>query len=279
MLCPPSRYGDSYGLFTSNCTDICPIGSYCGPNAGTIHPVLCPSGRYGSSLNQSQSTCDGLCEKGHWCQAGSISSKQNKCKGGIAGLTEGLQTASCSNNCEPSINGKAPNYCVINQCKEGYACAEGSISITQQECGSANVYCATGSAIPTPVSEGYYTIGPFSVQYQQQVSFDETTRTHQVLCEPGFWCSQGIRYACNHGTYGSTYGLTTSKCSGLCEGGFICNYSSNTAQERNCGLDSSVYCPIGSYQSLLVPAGYYAVNGTYTTRSAILHCEPGTVSH
>ena len=43
-----------------------------------------------------------------------------------------------------------------------------------------------------------------------------------------------------------------------------------------CG-DVSVYCPEGSYDTTIVPAGYYSVGHDHTTRQSIQACEPGTL--
>jgi len=47
---------------------------------------------------------------------------------------------------------------------------------------------------------------------------------------------------CPPGTYGDSYGLSSSACSGLCSAGFICGQGSIVHNERACG-DPSVYCP------------------------------------
>ncbi|CAM9217060.1 unnamed protein product, partial [Sphacelaria rigidula] len=41
----------------------------------------------------------------------------------------------------------------------------------------------------------------------------------QVLCGPGFYCTEGVRRPCPPGTYGNTSGLSTPSCSGPCAAG------------------------------------------------------------
>lgn len=41
-------------------------------------------------------------------------------------------------------------------------------------------------------------------------------------CNPGTYCLNGIVYDCPAGTYGDSYGLYSSKCSGLCRRGYYC---------------------------------------------------------
>lgn len=81
----------------------------------------------------------------------------------------------------------------------------GSITNKEKQCPSAAEYCPAGSAYPTPVTLGYYTIGhamldfTIAVDYtyeggiagDMQVSstpFHELARITQALCEPGYYC-------------------------------------------------------------------------------------------
>jgi hypothetical protein len=45
--------------------------------------------------------------------------------------------------------------------------------------------------LPTPVTQGYYTLGTSS-----------RTKSYQVPCEAGRWCTGGLPYDCNAGFYG-----------------------------------------------------------------------------
>lgn len=108
------------------------------------------------------------------------------------------------------------------------------------------------------------------------------TCSAQVLCEPGFFCRQGVKYNCPEGTYGSEYGLYNETCNGMCREGFMCpsypaSRGSTRANEQECG-GSGVFCPEGTgNEPVSVSAGYYAVGGDNTnqTRSAQVKCEPG----
>ena len=80
-------------------------------------------------------------------------------------------------------------------CAQGYYCPEGSVDPRQLNCGSDAVYCPTGSGVPTPVTRGYYTVGPGYLN-----------RYSQSPCEPGFWCTGGQRFLCNSGFYGDQFG-------------------------------------------------------------------------
>ena len=271
--CPIGRYGSESFLSSSNCSSDCPKGSYC--PLGSIQPILCPAGRYGSSMNLSNVLCSGECAKGHYCPAGSVSSTEIPCRGGIYGPSEGLTNPSCSLQCNDN-----DTYCSINYCEEGYYCPPGSFHSQQYPCGSSNVYCPRGSTSPLPVELGYYTIGKLSRPNELQSILDNTTRSHQILCEPGFYCESftGIKTPCPPGKYGSTYGLYNSECSGDCDGGYYCQSGSSNPKQFICGNSSQFYCPKGSFQPTLVPIGYYAINTSNTdfTYSAIELCVPGS---
>ena len=57
ILCPRGRYGDSYGLSDSTCTDACPPGYYC--PSGTVAPKPCPSLEYSTGEAAECSRCPG----------------------------------------------------------------------------------------------------------------------------------------------------------------------------------------------------------------------------
>ena len=128
---------------------------------------------------------------------------------------------------------------------EGYYCPEQSHISTQRECGGPAVFCPHGSGNPTAVREGYFSsvAGPAPVLKHVELSTiqwsnwtelifppvlrtladnekrtrkfvivedpDSTqrTRTREILCPPGNYCDQGIRYLCPAGTYGNVEGL------------------------------------------------------------------------
>jgi hypothetical protein len=124
------------------------------------------------------------------------------------------------------------------------------------ECGSPQYFCPKGSPLPVKVSVGYYSIGG-----------NETQRSAQAICERGFYCANGIRYACPLGSYGLSVGLSFASgpdnsvflCSGLCEPGYYCPANSTSSRQVQCppgtygstsGLTDArctASCPMGSY--------------------------------
>lgn len=112
----------------------------------------------------------------------------------------------------------------------------------------------------------------------ETITGNANTRSRQVQCEPGYWCSDGKRYECPPGNFGAIYGLTSIECSGVCKEGYYCPAASTSREQNNCG-GPDVYCPqqVGSpipvgatfnalYNSLLPLDAYVTVaeDGWYT---------------
>lgn len=296
--CPAGRYGLTKALSNHNCTDVCPQRHYC--PEGSSKPIKCPAGTFGASKGLSTPACSGLAKPGYWTTEGSLSPTEMICAPGQYGAEHGLATKECSPDCEPlgAPNGTSSagsQYCNIRKCSAGYICPAGSTSPKQVECGGSNVYCPPGSVIQTPVDVGYYTVDingdysifdtiyptngtKFATKAKNPITPDITTkiRVTQILCEPGYYCQYGSKYKCPRGSYGGEFGQSSPVCSGPCLSGFYCHTGSSEPRQNKCGEGPDVYCPMGSYGPTFVPPGYYSINGTITTRSAIMKCNPGS---
>jgi hypothetical protein len=170
------------------------------------------------------------------------------------------------------------------QCAAGYYCTANSTSAVQNKCGAtlgsaaASVYCKSGSSNFTFASEGYYTVGGNS-------SFE---RTGQLICEFGHYCEAGVRYLCPYGRYGSTTGLSSPLCSGVCADGYLCPNGSVVAMSDPCPIGSyciggfQYFCPAGTYSDVerlsspddctRCPAGFYNPDVNGCERDAVLRC-------
>ena len=169
--CWPGHFGSSYGNTAPTCDGECYEGYYCtsGSTLPTQHvcggfDVYCTpgsnrttavsegyytinnnsiageSGTYGTDgLTQSGQR---ICEPGHFCKNG----VKRQCPAAKYGEIEGLSSFACTGVCEA-----------------GYYCPPGSVSAREHQCGAADVWCPEGSALPTPVSVGYYTLPEPSV--------------------------------------------------------------------------------------------------------------------
>lgn len=82
----------------------------------------------------------------------------------------------------------------------GHYCTEGSPSRTQFVCGNSSVYCPRGSAEPTVVLPGFYGVfsGPDAGE-QRFWDTGNTTFSLEIPCEPGYYCTGGIKYPCPPG--------------------------------------------------------------------------------
>ena len=109
-------------------------------------------------------------------------------------------------------------------------------------------------------------------------------------CEPGHYCMDGIKYKCPSGTYGETYGLNTSGCSGVCPAGFYCPENTTNPESFPCRSEKE-YCPQGSSEPHIAKPGFYTVDSTrfiengrglessYFYRSDVKECEYGYYCH
>lgn len=286
--CEAGKYG-SNGACTS-----CPAGRYRAQGGATTQSdcANCPAGRYGSTTGQTSEQCTGACSKGHYCPSGSTKADQNDCPHGTYGSVTELPSSACSGSCaagyycelaettsEPTgkqcVAGRYGSFGQINSqcvgpCSAGYYCPIGSSSSTQAECGGSNKYCPEGSSTPSTVSTGYYTTGGAGA----------TTRTSQVICEMGYYCTGGVRYSCPAGKYGGSTGLSaTSGTNGCqtCSEGYYCLAQSVSATQEVCGSGANAanqYCPAGTTTRLTVTAGYYSTPEDFPVdrRSAQAQC-------
>jgi len=255
--CPAGRYGAVQGLSHYNCSAICPVGHYC-PQASVL-PTPCPAGTYGDEVGLTSPACSGLCALGHFCVEGSVSYTQERCPAGRYGDVRGLKTDGCSLKCSGL-------FCEQTVCAPGFYCPLASTHAEMNRCGGNHVFCPAGSAEPTPVTVGYYTVGN-----------TPSSRVAQIPCEPGWYCEAGlgVRQPCPAGKYGSLSGLSTSECSGDCQEGFYCPTNSSDSQQFKCG-DTDFYCPTGVGAPISVSTGYYSTGGAPITRPAQTICPPGS---
>lgn len=260
FACPPGSFGNISGLSSLvgpifdhinafYCSGLCDAGHYCPFNSTSSTQEKCPAGRYGSSQGLTDNNCTAICPLGHYCPAGSI--VPTKCPAGVFGGYEGLKDKYCNPECTDDLC--SDQDISRSKCKAGFYCEEGSITMTHKECGGVNVYCPEGSTEPIPVDEGYYTVGVTPEQ-----------RTHQLICEVGFFCRGGVKIECPPGVYGDSLGLTTKTCTAPCPVGYYCPRQSHNGTHHR--------CPAGRYGSVtglynrvcenFCAAGYYCPEGS-----------------
>eukprot|EP00939_MAST-03C_sp_MAST-3C-sp1_P003338 g3338.t1 len=296
-LCAPGFHGAELGMYESaNCSGLCSPGFYCG--AGSATPtefqcgdskLYCPDGSSSPSVAppgwytvDSSGSDDGdaslradirPCEPGHFCTDGI----RIACRGGLYGGVGQLEVPTCSGLCE-----------------RGYYCPVASTSARERECGDPSTFCPRGSSAPTPVADGYYTVGDsmtHAQNYSESVNGGwyfseetlvgaERTRWEQRICEPGHFCVDGKRFECPPGVYGSSDGLRSIECDGSCSAGYFCDAKSTSPTQNECGA-VDLYCPKRSGRPLDVSVGFFSVdaygsrNGPETQRADVRPCDPG----
>mmetsp|Transcript_2593 Transcript_2593/g.3535 ORF Transcript_2593/g.3535 Transcript_2593/m.3535 type:complete len:1916 (-) Transcript_2593:156-5903(-) len=281
-VCPSTRYGSTELNTDPQCSGECAPGYFCPEGstsafqfpcggadrycpAGSDTPLLVKVGWFtNEEAHENIRSFETICPKGYWCEAG----VRRPCEAGLWGGTEGLSTAECSGECAP-----------------GYYCPEASISPYQVPCGNSTVYCLPKAPLPTKVLEGFY--GTHATSYEGRRALQDPTNatlSAQLPCEPGYYCSGGIKQPCRAGLFGWTYGASSAQCGGLCSAGYRCPMASVVAKPLECAASlqtkdvSTVYCPPGTADTpRIVRSGYYSVGGGAfnTTRTNEVKCEAG----
>ncbi len=105
----------------------------------------------------------------------------------------------------------------------GHYCLEGSPNKQQFVCGNSSVFCPRGSFEPTFAHEGFYSAhSGHDAGEQWYWDKNNVTCSVELPCEPGYYCTKGIKYPCPPGTFGWRYGMTDHFCGGQCAPGYYC---------------------------------------------------------
>lgn len=74
------------------------------------------------------------------------------------------------------------------------------------ECGDVRYFCPRGTFYPIKVGGGNFSIGG---------NTNNRTRSAQLICSPGSYCSGAISILCPPGRYGNATGLAARECTGI----------------------------------------------------------------
>ncbi len=92
----------------------------------------------------------------------------------------------------------------LNLCSPGYQCPEKST--TQTPCGSVVKYCTAGLLFLVPM--GMYSTPELADRVD--------TRSGVSSCDPGYYCTSGMRSPCIMGRYGALANSTNPVCKMVC---------------------------------------------------------------
>jgi len=287
LQCPIGRYGSTYGLANSDCTDRCAPGYYCNKASKVIDEnecggshLFCPIGTgVPKHVHQGYYTIgetlttrydEKLCELGMWCNH--TTGLQTQCPAGRYGGKYGLYNDTCSGNCTG-----------------GYYCPLGSVTAQQEHCGNPKYYCPIGTPLRRLVDKGYHGVHvdePPIYYDEKNLSTNEkgrrfelievpdtryTTFSHQEICPLGSYCVLGIRYLCPAGRYGGVTGLSEAICSGNVSAGYFGPPGSSSKTEHECG-GAQYFCPSGSGSPYPVSLGHYTWSPLTTLRNTLNTC-------
>ncbi len=234
---PDSNLLDDVNTKTRSAVFPCPFGTFCVDGI----KYSCPAGYYGNVVGQSNPTCSGACPEGFYCPIASVDPFAHPCpatskvycpKASDLPLPVGLgyytvmseysfqfgggytEMLPCTRGtyCQEGVQFLCPagrfgriekeiNSSCTGLCRSGYYCPPGSFMSSQNMCDDTSVFCPAGSAKPTPVSIGHYTVGHVGngsleeILVVDQKALLRYERSAQVICEPGYYClADGTRY-------------------------------------------------------------------------------------
>ena len=251
--CAAGRYGRSEGMADASACALCPSGAFCPPASAAPLPcsaassaaeaarVFCPAGSAAPSPVLAgfyslpphpaspdpalilaalaafptlavQRVDQAPCPHGYTCSMGVPA----PCRAGVFG----------------NHTGESRTYCA-GLCPAGFYCPPATTSPYHFPCGNASVYCPAGSSTPTPVAQGFYTLG--DTPAFPRLSAANATRSSQTQCQAGWHCAAGIARACAAGRFGDRAGLAAAGCSGPCAPGHFCPPGSTSSTPFRCG--------------------------------------------
>jgi hypothetical protein len=97
-------------------------------------------------------------------------------------------------------------------------------------------------------------------------------------CAQGSWCTNGNKYPCSGGNYGSSTNSASPQCDGACDAGCYCLKGSVKSCPTFC--PKGYYCPKGTETPIVCPKGYYCLERTADPVPCPKerHCEAGTAA-
>jgi len=296
-LCPAQYFGTAKDLTTEACSDICPIGHFCGE--GTADPTPCAKGTFMPLLGASLASDCLNCPRGQY-QSNSGQAKCIDCSHG----TYSSETGSAA--CEPCQSG---GYCVVGEdgsmtrqvCPAGtynpenasssvdscLRCPAGTASsdpgatsnATCQPCLAGTVARDDGSSVCEMCPQGYYQ--------------SDGGRTDCIKCRAGSYCPEGTKHefaaTCEPGTYANVTDDDGDPGCFNCPAGFSCAGGGSEASPCSpgtfanvSGLSDCTRCEGGTYQDDINATeckpclqGHFCPKGT----SLPLPCEGGSYSN
>ncbi|KAM4702881.1 uncharacterized protein WCC33_011421 [Rhinophrynus dorsalis] len=291
--CPPGYYCDSVGLsaptglclpgyycatgvsmsaptgenFTGD-GGACPVGHYC--PQGSVHPLACPEGTY--NIFSHQNVCS-PCPAGHYCPANTSNYTVFKCPSGFycpKGTKHAGQFPCPRGYYNPDPGTQSLDSCL--PCTSGHYCGTEGLSIVSGKC-DPGWFCVSAAWTPQPFDLDNYTSAN---------CLCPATATGGK-CLPGYYCPMGATepLVCPPGFYCDNAGLPAPK--GECNAGFFCTEGAKTPNPTNGSYGNicppGTFCPVGSYQPQLCPAGTFSADSGIGSESECKPCPPGYYCH
>lgn len=126
-------------------------------------------------------------------------------------------------------------------CPAGYQCPCGLVPIP---CSNASFFCPAGTTTSqSEASPGFYSVGSMAIEKKSMIAYES-----QVPCPVGSYCSKGIAYLCNAGTFGRTIMQSRATSCKACPLGTYFGVRGATGKPPN--PPPCLLCPTGSYANI-----------------------------
>ena len=224
----------------------------------------CAAGRFGSRTGEGNPACSGECAAGFFCPPGSTWNEAEQC---------GSPSEFC-----PRGSGRPLPVEVGHYSEGGRTSDSGGYTFPAAplHCPREGDFGPTGAHDLTGDVSSLYISSDVSRACVSGAMGDWVQRKAQKVCEPGHFCTGGLRFECPPGRFGNHEGVSHPACDGVCEKGFYCPWGSVSPRQSPCG-SPSVFCPTGSGAPTRVEKGFYSVPESMSTHHRIgqRRCEPG----
>lgn len=207
-----------------------------------------------------------------------------------------------SNPCPPGSVQSEQNDWACDACPVGFIAATAGLT-TCTPCSAAEYSAFAGSSRCLPIPRGGYGLAQLSLTAHRRKRRDSLTTTSSNitalaafrLCEPGYYCVDGVRMPCTEGSYAAGAGSTACTpcapgqwsgpaavaCMQITLGGIVSNTTTVTfsacSPGYSCVNGESTPCPAGTYQDtasaleckVCAPGTYSTLMGRTTPCEAV----------
>lgn len=215
----------------------CPAGYFCSGGVKT----QCPAGRYGSLVGEFRADCEGRCTAGYYCPEASTSPIPIRCGAAAVFCPAGSATPQGVRAGWFTVGGRTTENGGTQAAEQALDCKQGVALPLGAPVAGSTASAGARAALHGPMSLDALAFDESRSCISGAIG-DADTRTGQVPCPPGSFCTSGRRYGCPPGRFGSRHEETSHLCQADCQAGFFCPWQSVRPDQVVCG-GTGQFCP------------------------------------